>query len=244
VGSTECVSSNSLGIRMANDGSRVVEVVSGEWICEAALWLQWRHAGLAVGKTDCDLVALCTENVQSTMHAKLPEAQRYARLLLAYTKAREDVIGDAYADLNCLRAMAREAFEPPQYFNGKQCWPARAEAPGGRNEWQLVDRRQWQLLWSSPWKEGHAFNRSALLSTMIKVMRCDAVLLFHTLHGQNSRGRAWDVLQEVLGSHLITSELGSKANLTDASRHQLMKQGWKTASSRRWSTFSSLRRML
>ena len=190
MGATECVSLNSLGIRMANDGSRVVEVVSGEWICEAALWLRWRHAGLAVGKTDCDLVALCAAKFQSIMHAELPEAQRYARLFLAHTKACGDVFDDAYAELDCLQAMAREVFEPPQFFNLKQCWPAQAEVPGGRDEWQPADRRQWQLLWSSPWKEGHAFNRSALLSTMTKEMRCDAVLLFQTLYGQNLPGHA------------------------------------------------------
>merc|ERR1719336_2509941 len=37
-------------------------------------------------------------------------------------------------------------------------------------------------------------------------------------------------------SYLIIFELGSKANLTDADRHQFMKQSWKTTSSQSWST--------
>merc|ERR1719297_394660 len=45
-----------------------------------------------------------------------------------------------------------------------------------------------------------------------------------------------DALQEVLISYLIIFELGSKANLTDVARHQLMKQSWKTTNSQSWST--------
>jgi len=45
-----------------------------------------------------------------------------------------------------------------------------------------------------------------------------------------------DALQEVLISYLIVFELGSKANLIDAAKHQLMKQSWKTTSSQSWST--------
>jgi len=45
-----------------------------------------------------------------------------------------------------------------------------------------------------------------------------------------------DSLQEVLISYLIIFELGSKANLTDVAKHQLMKQSWKRTHSQSWLT--------
>jgi len=47
---------------------------------------------------------------------------------------------------------------------------------------------------------------------------------------------ARDGLQEVLMSYLIIFELGSKANLTDVAKHQLMKKSWKSTNSQSWLT--------
>merc|ERR1719297_71100 len=71
-----------------------------------------------------------------------------------------------------------------------------------------------------------------ILDESTELLRTAYILNEH----EPSQSISRDALQEVLISYLIIFELGSKANLTDAARHQLMKQSWKTTSSQSWST--------
>merc|ERR1719490_407905 len=78
---------------------------------------------------------------------------------------------------------------------------------------------------------------TATLERLILDESAELLSAAYVLNGHEpSLSISQDALQEVLVSYLIVFELGSKANLTDAARHQLMKQSWKTTSSQSWST--------
>jgi len=78
---------------------------------------------------------------------------------------------------------------------------------------------------------------TATLERLILDESTELLSAAYVLNGHEpSQSISRDALQEVLISYLITFELGSKANLTDAARHQLMKESWKTTSSQSWST--------
>jgi len=78
---------------------------------------------------------------------------------------------------------------------------------------------------------------TATLEQLILDESMELLSAAYWLNGHNPLGSiSQDALQEVLLSYLIVFEFGSKANLTDAARHQLMKQKWKTTNAQSWLT--------
>jgi len=77
-------------------------------------------------------------------------------------------------------------------------------------------------------------------ATLERLILDESIELLNTaymLNGQETfQSISRDELQEVLISYLIVFETGSKANLTDAARHQLMKRRMKTTNSQSWLT--------
>merc|ERR1712203_740413 len=40
------------------DVDTTVEVIAGQWLCEAALWCEWRHVGRVEAVTACQVLAV------------------------------------------------------------------------------------------------------------------------------------------------------------------------------------------
>lgn len=166
------------GDQWDNDGT--MRVHPGEWLCEEALWLKWTHAGSAVATMQCEVVSLVAEKFQAIMHAKLPEARKYAHLFFKYAQEQKEHMNDLYMDITRLRSMAHEIFEPPIQFDVSACAPVES-ATSGRNDWRPNNRRLYQRMWATPWKDDHQLNRSALLATMTTDMKNDIIMVYNTL---------------------------------------------------------------
>jgi len=78
---------------------------------------------------------------------------------------------------------------------------------------------------------------TATLESLILDESTELLSTAYVLNGHEpSQDLSQDALQEVLISYLIIFEISSKASLTDAARHQLMKQKWKTVNIQSWLT--------
>merc|ERR1712176_1679287 len=70
------------GFGHAGDSWHVHE---GECMCEAVLWMQWRHAGKAVARARSELIAVWADKFQQLMQQELRyawQAPRYAKLFV------------------------------------------------------------------------------------------------------------------------------------------------------------------
>lgn len=89
------------------DISRPITLCEGEWICEAALWLRWRHLGWLVSKTSCDLVEidvprfLAVMSEASRQGIDLSSVRRYARLITQHF-GEEAPQSDCWNDLDAI----------------------------------------------------------------------------------------------------------------------------------------------
>lgn len=172
------------------DAARGCTLGPHSWLCEPALWLEWCCTGWAAGKTHVEMVALDVEKFQHSMQQSLPEARKYARLYLGYARDHAESLSDVWHDMASLQAMAQDIFEPPTTFDITRCQPA-YNANLGRNEWQPGDRRQWQRIWATPYKEAHQLNRSALLQTMTTDLKHDSILVYQTLFSNHVFNFPW-----------------------------------------------------
>jgi len=79
-----------------------------------------------------------------------------------------------------------------------------------------------------------------ITATLERLILDESTELLSAAYVLNGHEPVWsisqDALQEVLLSYLIIFEIGSKANLTDVARHQLMKQKFKRMNMQSWLT--------
>mmetsp|Transcript_1859 Transcript_1859/g.4707 ORF Transcript_1859/g.4707 Transcript_1859/m.4707 type:complete len:1484 (-) Transcript_1859:117-4568(-) len=166
------------------DTSSRIPIKDKDWLCEVALWLEWKHNGWAIGKVHSEILQL-EQKAFGICFQPLKQAMRYSRKFLEYAKDNKWQINDAWCDRQKLRSIAQDVFEPMSIFDIMRCKPLPKD---GRSEWEpsIGKWHTWHRLWSSPWRDHNLENRASLLNTMTTEMKNDCVLMYQTLFAVHS----------------------------------------------------------
>jgi len=170
-----------------DDDTLHAKVAPGQWMCEQALWLDWKHTGWARAWNNCEFVTIDGEKFIAVFNKDLPQAAKYARKFYEYARASKASMNDVFVDKARLWVIAQEVFEPLLAFEIQHCRP---EVPGQRTSdisWEPKNNRTFVRVWQSAWREGNLQNRSGLLRSMTMEMKCGTVLMYQTLFAMNLR---------------------------------------------------------
>lgn len=139
-----CSASRSLPTTSGdNDGDTVL--CAGEWLCEAALWFEWKHLGQLTATADSELVGLKADKLQDIMACELQdmwEPGKYARLLGRHIEKTQMAITDiVFPDAHALAEFASLAFD-----DGSEAEAPEAAAPPRRMSLRRLRCSHWSLL--------------------------------------------------------------------------------------------------
>ncbi|CAE8705802.1 unnamed protein product, partial [Polarella glacialis] len=100
---------------MRDDAGGPPALVSpGQWLAEPAMWIKWKHVGLASSSRNCELVSLpCEAAMKILSHSNASTysgARRYAKCFAAYFIKHTDKLSDVWADMDVIEAMVSTAF--------------------------------------------------------------------------------------------------------------------------------------
>jgi len=87
------------------------EVAAGHFVSEAALWIQWKHAGQLVASTHCELLAVVSENLFSAI-GEQRASQRYAKFFAKHFQESMENLTDVFLDIAVLQQITEHAFAP------------------------------------------------------------------------------------------------------------------------------------
>eukprot|EP00931_Biecheleriopsis_adriatica_P112862 TRINITY_DN8767_c0_g1_i2.p1 TRINITY_DN8767_c0_g1~~TRINITY_DN8767_c0_g1_i2.p1 ORF type:complete len:910 (+),score=159.55 TRINITY_DN8767_c0_g1_i2:60-2732(+) len=87
------------------------------WAAEAVMWVNWKHAGSLTAMSDCELVRLHADTIQTTLvkgETDFRDVLRYARAFAKYVERYPDKASDLCEDPSLFRQLAWIAFERPE----------------------------------------------------------------------------------------------------------------------------------
>lgn len=91
------------------------KVTSGEWLCEACMWMEWWHCGTATTTNTCELVLIDMKRLRELV-VRRPEPtmrgfRRYATSFVSKVRALGEDASDLSFDVATLTGFSTEAFE-------------------------------------------------------------------------------------------------------------------------------------
>lgn len=133
----------------ADGDADVLVVRAGDWLCEAALWFQWKHIGQLTAADDSELVGLNAARLHDLMTCELQdmwEPGKYARVLARYIEKHQLTVTDAsFPEDSVLEGLASLAFDDGSECEGSEA----AHLPSRRRSVQGIRCSNWSLLSSN-----------------------------------------------------------------------------------------------
>lgn len=86
-----------------------VDLEPNMWICEPALWIQWKHVGHATAETHCELLHMPTAKFSDALR-RLEEPYLYVREYAAFFERNREMLSDIFQVVDVLQDIAQRAF--------------------------------------------------------------------------------------------------------------------------------------
>jgi len=117
--------SNTFSNRSSNvPGTDSITIEDGQWLCEPALWVDWKHQGLLTARRHSELISIRAVefcNVFLKAGKAVPGASRYAAIYAEYVALATDV-DDLGASLTQLADMAVKSFSQGEIAPASRTW--------------------------------------------------------------------------------------------------------------------------
>jgi len=138
------VRSGMLNYSQEEDMQPPLQVSSGQWVCEAVLWVKWKHTGQLLSAMNCELIAVKAVKLQDILQQS-KEAVRYARHFASYFRKYPKILSDIYADQEVLQTMVQKAFSEDDEQEAGRRKANLAAVPEGRGSLLSTQSRRMSL---------------------------------------------------------------------------------------------------
>jgi CRP-like cAMP-binding protein len=166
-------------------GHLIVRIGPIDWLCEAALWMNWDHQGVCTAKSHAGIVAIDTKLFQLVFASSLPQASDYATRFVQFANRCQHRLTDYLNEVSAVNEIAEDIFRMTvTTFDVRRCHPFVGNLYK-KGEWDPHSLESWNRTWSSAWQEQHQENQAALITSMCKDMKYNVVLTHQTLFAQN-----------------------------------------------------------